>query len=134
MGALRQQIFLIRDDAKIEATGGRHAVPALTLGLWVRRRSLTSRRHVVTKYVLSLLLWPVIWLLLVYREVSIWRTADYAHAIIGRDKGMITLSELGSSRAMNFFSFEKWQRRKAMRLSKRKRSKLVEPWYRLGKS
>ncbi|MFZ1923471.1 MAG: hypothetical protein WAU57_17755 [Xanthobacteraceae bacterium] len=64
MGALRQRIFLIRDDAKIEATGGRHAVPALTLGLWVRRRSLTSRRHVVTKYVLSLLLRPVIWLLL----------------------------------------------------------------------
>ncbi|MFZ0608365.1 MAG: class I SAM-dependent methyltransferase [Xanthobacteraceae bacterium] len=51
-------------DAKIEATGGRHAVLALTLGLWVRRRPLTSRRHVVTKYLLSLLLWPVIWLLL----------------------------------------------------------------------
>jgi SAM-dependent methyltransferase len=51
-------------DAKIEATGGRHAVLALTLGLWVRRRSLTSRRHVVTKYVLSRLLLPVIWLLL----------------------------------------------------------------------
>ncbi|MGB7077143.1 MAG: class I SAM-dependent methyltransferase [Xanthobacteraceae bacterium] len=51
-------------DANIEATGGRHAVLALTLGLWVRRRPLTSRRHVVTKYLLSLLLWPVIWLLL----------------------------------------------------------------------
>lgn len=48
----------------IQATGGRHAVLALTLGLWVRRRALTSRVHVVTKAVLSLLLWPVIWLLL----------------------------------------------------------------------
>ena len=46
----------------IEATGGRHAVLALTLGLWVRRRPLTSRLHVVTQAVLSFLLWPVIWL------------------------------------------------------------------------
>jgi SAM-dependent methyltransferase len=51
-------------NAEIDATGGRHAVLALTLGLWVRRRALTSRRHVVAKAVLSLLLWPVIWLLL----------------------------------------------------------------------
>lgn len=50
--------------AGIEATGGRHAVLALTLGLWVRRRALTSRVHVVTQAVLSFLLWPVIWLLL----------------------------------------------------------------------
>jgi SAM-dependent methyltransferase len=48
----------------IEATGGRHAVLAITLGLWVRRRALTSRVHVVTRAVLSILLWPVIWLLL----------------------------------------------------------------------
>ena len=48
----------------IEATGGRHAVLALTLGLWVRRRPLTSRVHVVTRAALSVLLWPVIWLLL----------------------------------------------------------------------
>jgi SAM-dependent methyltransferase len=48
----------------IRATGGRHAVLACTLGLWVRRRALTSRVHVVTKALLSLLLWPVIWLLL----------------------------------------------------------------------
>jgi len=48
----------------IEATGGRHAVLALTLGLWVRRRPLTSRIHVVTRAALSILLWPVIWLLL----------------------------------------------------------------------
>jgi SAM-dependent methyltransferase len=48
----------------IEATGGRHAVLALMLGLWVRRRPLTSRVHVVTRDVLSILLWPVIWLLL----------------------------------------------------------------------
>jgi SAM-dependent methyltransferase len=51
-------------DAPIEATGGRHAVLAVILGLWVRRRPLTSRVHVVTKSVLSLLLWPIIWLLL----------------------------------------------------------------------
>jgi len=48
----------------IEATGGRHAVLAITLGLWVRRRALTSRVHLVTRTVLSILLWPVIWLLL----------------------------------------------------------------------
>ena len=51
-------------NPKIEATGGRHAVLALTLGLWVRRRPLTSRVHLVTRAVLSFLLWPVIWLLL----------------------------------------------------------------------
>lgn len=51
-------------NPNIEATGGRHAVLALTLGLWVRRRPLTSRRHVVVQAVLSVLLWPVIWLLL----------------------------------------------------------------------
>jgi SAM-dependent methyltransferase len=48
----------------IEATGGRHAVLALTLGLWVRRRPLTSRVHVPMQAALSFLLWPVIWLLL----------------------------------------------------------------------
>jgi SAM-dependent methyltransferase len=48
----------------IEATGGRHAVLAVILGLWVRRRALTSRVHVVTKAILSFLLWPVIWLLM----------------------------------------------------------------------
>lgn len=48
----------------IEATGGRHAVLAITLGLWVRRRALTSRVHLVTRAALSILLWPVIWLLL----------------------------------------------------------------------
>ena len=52
------------ENPTIEATGGRHAVLALTLGLWVRRRALTSRVHVVTKAVLSWLLWPIIWLLL----------------------------------------------------------------------
>jgi SAM-dependent methyltransferase len=48
----------------IEATGGRHAALAVILGLWVRRRALTSRVHIVTKAVLSWLLWPLIWLLL----------------------------------------------------------------------
>jgi SAM-dependent methyltransferase len=51
-------------DPTIEATGGRHAVLAVTLGLWVRRRARTSRVHVVTRSVLSILLWPVIWLLM----------------------------------------------------------------------
>ena len=51
-------------DPVIEATGGRHAVLALTLGLWVRRRPLTSRVHVAIRTVLSALLWPLIWLLL----------------------------------------------------------------------
>lgn len=51
-------------NPKLRATGGRHAVLALTLGLWVRRRPLTSRVHLVTKWGLSLLLWPLIWLLL----------------------------------------------------------------------
>jgi len=48
----------------IEATGGRHAVLAVILGLWVRRRPLSSRVHVVTKRVLSWLLAPLIWLLM----------------------------------------------------------------------
>lgn len=51
-------------NPSIEATGGRHAVLAVILGLWVRRRPLTSRVHVVTKAVLSFLLGPVIWLLM----------------------------------------------------------------------
>lgn len=51
-------------NAKLAATGGRHAVLALTLGLWVRRHALTSRVHVVTRNVLSVLLLPVIWWLL----------------------------------------------------------------------
>jgi SAM-dependent methyltransferase len=51
-------------NPKIEATGGRHAVLALTLGLWVRRRPINSRGHVVVRAILSLVLWPVIWLLL----------------------------------------------------------------------
>jgi SAM-dependent methyltransferase len=51
-------------DPVIQATGGRHAVLALTLGLWVRRRPLTSRAYVVTKAVLSIRLWPLIWVLL----------------------------------------------------------------------
>ena len=51
-------------NPSIEATGGRHAVLAVILGLWVRRRALTSRVHVVTKAILSFLLWPIIWLLM----------------------------------------------------------------------
>jgi SAM-dependent methyltransferase len=51
-------------DAPVEATGGRHAMLAVVLGLWVRRRALTSRVHVVTKAMLSVALWPVIWMLM----------------------------------------------------------------------
>jgi len=50
-------------DPDIQATGGRHAVLGAMLGLWVRRRPITSRLHLVTRPLLSLLLWPVIWLL-----------------------------------------------------------------------
>jgi SAM-dependent methyltransferase len=51
-------------DPSIEATGGRHAMLGVILGLWVRRRPLTSRIHVVTKSVLSVLLLPVVWSLI----------------------------------------------------------------------
>jgi SAM-dependent methyltransferase len=50
-------------DIKIKATGGRHAVLAVVLGLWVRRRPLTSRVHLVTRCLLSYALWPVVWVL-----------------------------------------------------------------------
>jgi SAM-dependent methyltransferase len=50
-------------DIEIKATGGRHAVLAVILGLWVRRRPLTSRVHIVSRWLLSYALWPVIWLL-----------------------------------------------------------------------
>ena len=50
-------------DIEIKATGGRHAVLAVILGLWVRRRPLTSRVHLVTRWFLSYALWPVISLL-----------------------------------------------------------------------
>jgi SAM-dependent methyltransferase len=51
-------------NPSIEATGGRHATLAVILGLWVRRRPLTSRVHLVTKALLSVLLWPIVWLLM----------------------------------------------------------------------
>lgn len=47
----------------IEGTGGRHAVLAVTLGLWVRRRQLNPLVNVMTRRVLSVLLCPIIWLL-----------------------------------------------------------------------
>lgn len=50
-------------DPVIEATGGRHAMLGAVLGLWVRRRPITSRVHLVTRPLLSWLLWPLIWLL-----------------------------------------------------------------------
>ncbi len=51
------------ENIVIEGTGGRHAVLATTLGLWARRRPLTSRVHVVTKKLFSILLVPIIRLL-----------------------------------------------------------------------
>ena len=36
----------------------------ITLGLWVRRRPLTSRVHLVTRALTSWMLWPVIWWLM----------------------------------------------------------------------
>lgn len=51
-------------DAQLQATGGRDAVLAVTLGLWVRRRPLTSRVHILLRAMLSVLLMPMIWLLL----------------------------------------------------------------------
>ena len=65
----------------IEATGGRHAVLAITLGLWVRRRALTSRIHLVTRAALSILLWPLIWLLLKIDERP--REFDESAMIVG---------------------------------------------------
>lgn len=49
------------DDIEIKATGGRHAVLGVILGLWVRRRPMTSRVHLVSRWILSYALWPVIW-------------------------------------------------------------------------
>lgn len=48
-------------EATIEGTGGRNAVLGVILGLWVRRRKPTSRLHLVTKLIMSFLLWPIIW-------------------------------------------------------------------------
>jgi SAM-dependent methyltransferase len=51
-------------NVQIEATGGRHAMLGVMLGLWVRRRGpITSRVHLVKRGVLSVLLCPVVWLL-----------------------------------------------------------------------
>jgi SAM-dependent methyltransferase len=53
------------DQIEIEATGGRHAMLGVVLGLCVRRRGpITSRAHLVVRKVLSVLLWPVVWLLI----------------------------------------------------------------------
>jgi len=74
--------------------------------------------------------------LLFYREVSIWKTGDYAHAVVGRDKIMTALS---NGQAQPWRSFSKlglqnlWNR-SALKLSGRQRNKIVQPWYRVGKS
>lgn len=50
-------------DPVIEGTAGRHAVLAVVLGLWVRRRPLDTRARRMVRRVLSVLLTPVVWLL-----------------------------------------------------------------------
>lgn len=86
----------------------------------------------ITLEVLSRLAADVAGRLLAYREISIWRTADYAHAIVGRDRTMISLAKNNTARAETGFGVAKFKRSAALKLSKRKRSKLVQPWYRLG--
>ena len=48
---------------RITATGGRDAVLGVTLGLWAGRMPTASRLQRVVQRVLSILLWPLVWLL-----------------------------------------------------------------------
>jgi SAM-dependent methyltransferase len=48
-------------EIQLKATGGRNSVLAVMLGLWIRRKPLTSRVHIVEKWLLSRLMWPVIY-------------------------------------------------------------------------
>jgi SAM-dependent methyltransferase len=74
--------------------------------------------------------------LLFYREVSIWHTGDYAHAVIGRDRHMAELpagqppqqsiaARLGLAALLNT---------DARKVSKREREKIVRPWSNIDKS
>jgi SAM-dependent methyltransferase len=49
---------------RVEATGGRDAVLAITLGLWAGRMPTASRLERAVQRSLSILLWPLVWLLL----------------------------------------------------------------------
>jgi SAM-dependent methyltransferase len=49
---------------QIEGTGGANAMLAVILGLWVRRRPISSRVHLVTRPLFSFLLWPLVWVLM----------------------------------------------------------------------
>lgn len=51
-------------DIQIEATGGRDAVLAVVLGLWVRRRATDTRIRLAVRKLLSVALWPVVWFLM----------------------------------------------------------------------
>lgn len=51
------------DEIHISATGGRNATLGIILGLWIRRRPLTSRVHLIERWFLSRFLWPFIWAL-----------------------------------------------------------------------
>jgi SAM-dependent methyltransferase len=50
-------------DPRIAATGGRDAVLAITLGLWAGRMPTASRLERAIQRGLTILLWPLVWLL-----------------------------------------------------------------------
>jgi hypothetical protein len=81
----------------------------------------------VTTEVLERLASDVKGRLLFYREVSIWRTGDYAHAVVGRDKAM---SELSNNRNAVFkLGFGRLWNKNAPGLSRRQRNKIVQALY-----
>lgn len=49
---------------QIRATGGWNAALGILLGLWIRRRPLTSRVHIVRRAIYSRLFLPIVWGLL----------------------------------------------------------------------
>jgi SAM-dependent methyltransferase len=51
------------EAVRIDATGGRDAVLAITLGLWAKRRPAASRAQAALRRALCICLWPVVWLL-----------------------------------------------------------------------
>lgn len=85
----------------------------------------------VTPEVLSRLAADIAGRLLAYWEVSIWHIADYAHAIVGRDRAMISLPGAGAN-AGSRLGLGKLKRNAGLRVSKRKRLKLMRQWYDLG--
>jgi SAM-dependent methyltransferase len=72
--------------------------------------------------------------LLFYREVSIWRTGDYAHAVVGRDQGIDVLSAPAPGVSIPFFGWvgrliDRGKANVAARVSSRRRAARVRPWY-----